>query len=244
MIGYIRGCGVSEGAVPRARAARPGVVTWFLYRARPPPSLSREGNRGAPLGSWGGVGGAFASFADLASWREPGSLDVENGENKARMSMKTKDRRRIQPPESRPYPRRGTVDSPPRSRRDQGWLDAPPAAKCHREELRPGGARRVGVAGDNMSLRLSPSATTFWCPPKKTTICSVFLLDFLFSRVLSWPGCARRGERSVEPDDSDVLSGLRLAKVHKLAELFKEAIHGGERRRHRGGKSCDFGPGA
>ena len=43
--------------------------------------------------------------------------------NKARMSMKTKDRSRNQLPLFPPYPRRGIPGSPPQIRRGWGWCD-------------------------------------------------------------------------------------------------------------------------
>jgi len=57
------------------------------------------------------------------TWRELGSAFCGN---KARMSMKTKDRRRNQPPLAPPYPTRGIPGSPPRMRRSWGWCDSAP----------------------------------------------------------------------------------------------------------------------
>ena len=54
----------------------------------------------------------FAALAPVAPWRETGFVVRENRGNKARMSMKTKDRRGNQPPLTPPYPRRGITPLP------------------------------------------------------------------------------------------------------------------------------------
>ncbi len=86
-------------------------------------------------------------------WRRKPTVERCFLANKARMSMKTKDRRCNQPPLTPPYASRGIAGSPPQMRRGWGWWEACADVAFERLRCAEGAVRSNCADRHDLSLR-------------------------------------------------------------------------------------------